>query len=122
PTHPDATGGLAFLGKALIPFGAILFALSAVVSSSIAGRILFMGAKLQDYLWSYVTLFVIALAVFAGPMLIFLPSLLALKLRGLMDYGTLGSEYTQAFYRRWVGKTEPTEEPLLGTGDIQSLA
>jgi hypothetical protein len=122
PTHPDATGGLAFLGKALIPFGAILFALSAVVSSSIAGRVLFMGAKLQGYLWSYVTLFVIALAVFAGPMLIFLPSLLALKLQGLMEYGTLGSEYTQAFHRRWVGKTEPTEEPLLGTGDIQSLA
>ena len=81
-----------------------------------------MGAKLQDYLWSYVTLFVIALAVFAAPMLIFLPSLLALKLRGLMEYGTLGSEYTQAFHRRWVGKTEPAEEPLLGTGDIQSLA
>ena len=35
---------------------------------------------------------------------------------------TLGSEYTQAFQRRWVEKTEPTEEPLLGTGDIQSLA
>jgi hypothetical protein len=55
-------------------------------------------------------------------MLIFVPNLLALKQRGLMEYGTLGSEYTQAFYRKWVGRTEPAEEPLLGTGDIQSLA
>ena len=122
PTHPDGAGGLAFLGKSLIPFGVILFAVSAVVSSAIAERLLFEGARLQEYLWSYVTLFVLALAVFAAPLLLFVPNLLALKQRGLMEYGTLGSEYTQAFYRRWVGKTEPTEEPLLGTGDIQSLA
>jgi hypothetical protein len=55
-------------------------------------------------------------------MLIFLPKLLLLKQRGLMEYGTLGSEYTQAFQRRWIAKTEPAEEPLLGTADIQSLA
>jgi hypothetical protein len=119
-THPDAAGGPAFLGKALIPFGIILFALSAVVSSGIAERILFMGAKLQEYQWSYLTLFVLASIIFAGPMLIFVPKLL--KQRGLMVYGTLGSEYTQAFHRRWVVKTEPAEEPLLGTADIQSLA
>ncbi|MBV8361973.1 MAG: hypothetical protein JO189_29180 [Deltaproteobacteria bacterium] len=122
PTHPDTAGGLAFLGKALIPFGMVLFALSTVVSSGIAERILFTGARLQEYMWNYLTLFVFALAVFAAPMLVFVPNLLALKQRGLIEYGTLGSEYTQAFYRRWVGKTEPTEEPLLGTGDIQSLA
>jgi hypothetical protein len=122
PTHPDAAGGLAFLGKALIPFGVILFALSAVVSSGIAERILFTGARLEEYMWSYLTLFVFALAVFVAPMLVFVPNLLALKQRGLMEYGTLGSEYTQAFHRRWVSKTEPAEEPLLGTGDIQSLA
>ena len=122
PTHPDGSGGLAFLGKTLIPFGVILFALSAVVSSAILERILFEGARLQEYLWSYGTLFVLAMAIFAAPMLIFVPNLLALKQTGLMDYGTLGSEYTQAFYRRWVAKTDPAEEQLLGTGDIQSLA
>jgi hypothetical protein len=122
PTHPDTAGGLAFLGKGLIPFGVVLFALSAVVASAIARNILFNGGKLEDYQWSYVALFVLALVVFAGPMLIFVPKLLALKQRGLLEYGTLGSEYTQAFHRRWVEKTDPTEEPLLGTGDIQSLA
>ena len=122
PTHPDTAGGLAFLGKALIPFGTILFALSTVVASGIAARILFTGARLQESMWSYLTLFVLALAVFVAPMMVFVPNLLALKQRGLMEYGTLGSEYTQAFYRRWVGKTEPAEGSLLGTGDIQSLA
>jgi hypothetical protein len=69
-----------------------------------------------------VALFVCALIVFAGTMLIFVPKLLALKQRGMMEYGTLGSEYTQAFHRRWIEKSQPTEEPLLGTADIQSLA
>ena len=67
-------------------------------------------------------MFVLALGVFAAPMLIFVPKLLALKQRGLMEYGTLGSEYTQAFQRKWIEKTEPAQEPLLGTGDLQSLA
>ena len=83
---------------------------------------MFNGGRLQDYQWSYLALFVFALIVFAGPMLIFVPKLLALKQRGMMEYGTLGSEYTQAFHRRWVEKSQPTEEPLLGTADIQSLA
>jgi hypothetical protein len=83
---------------------------------------LFAGGKLEDYQWSYAALFVIVLVIFAGPMLIFVPKLLVLKQRGLMEYGTLGSRYTQAFHRKWIEETEPGNEPLLGSGDIQSLA
>jgi hypothetical protein len=122
PTHPDAAGGLAFLGKGLIPFGLILFALSAVVASGIANRILYSGAKLDAFELSYAALFVIALVVFAGPLLVFVPKLIALKQQGLMEYGTLGSEYTQSFHRRWIERSDSSEEPLLGSGDIQSLA
>jgi hypothetical protein len=68
PTHPDGAGGTAFLGKALIPFGAPV-RVERCVSSAIARQIL------------------LALIVFAGPMLILLPKLLALKQRGLMDLG-----------------------------------
>ncbi len=122
PTHPDTAGGLGFVGKALIPFGVILFALSAVVSSAIASRVLFAGGKLEDYQWSYVALFMVFRVIFAGPTLIFVPKLLVLKQRGLMEYGTFGSQYTQAFHRKWIEETEPGKEPMLGSGDIQSLA
>jgi hypothetical protein len=122
PTHPDAAGGLAFLGKGLIPFGLVLFALSAVVAGGIANRILYSGGKLSDFQSSYAALFVIALVVFAGPVLVFVPDLMKLKLRGLMEYGVLGSEYTQAFHQRWIWRNNPDGEPLLGSGDIQSLA
>jgi hypothetical protein len=122
PTHPDVSGGLAFLGKGLVPFGLILFALSAVVAGGIANRILYSGGTLGEFQSSYAALFVIALVVFAGPVLVFVPDLMALKLRGLMEYGALGSEYTQAFHQRWIRRSDMAGEPLLGSADIQSLA
>ncbi len=122
PTHPDTAGGLGFVGKGLVPFGVILFALSAVVSSAIASRILFSSGKLEDYQWSYAALFVAGLVVFAGPMLIFVPKLLALKQRGLMEYGTFGSRYTQAFHSKWITPKIEPGKVMLGAPDIQSLA
>jgi hypothetical protein len=64
----------------------------------------------------------VVLVIFAGPMLIFVLKLLVLKQRGLMEYGTLGSRYTQAFHRKWIEETEPGNDSVLGSGDIQSLA
>jgi hypothetical protein len=122
PTHPDGAGGLGFLGKACIPFGSLLFAMSSVVASAIASRVLFDGARLESFQMSYAALFVLALAVFAGPLLVFVPRLAALKQRGLVEYGALASRYTQLFDRKWVRGAEATDESVLGTGDIQSLA
>ena len=122
PTHPDGCGGLSFVGKGLIPFGVVLFALSAVVSGAIANRILFAGGRLEDYQSSYVALFVVGLLVFAGPVLIFVPKLIALKQRGLLEFGILGSDYTQDFQQKWVERKKTTGDVLLGSGDIQSLA
>ena len=122
PTHPDGAAGLGFLGKACIPFGTLLFAMSAVVASAIATRVLFAGARLEDFQVSYAALFVIALVSFVGPILVFVPVLLGVKQRGLLTYGTLASRYTELFERKWVAPGAKTDEPLLGTADIQSLA
>ncbi|HXZ88896.1 MAG TPA: hypothetical protein VEF07_10005, partial [Candidatus Binataceae bacterium] len=97
PTHPDRAGGLGFLGRALPPFGIILFAISSVTSATIATRILFEGETLQEYQWSYLAAFVILVAILSAPMLVFAPRLLALKERGLHQYGELASTYNQAF-------------------------
>ncbi len=122
PTHPDRAGGLGFLSQSLPPFGLILFALSSTVSGAIATRILFEGGKFQEFQWSYAALFVLFVIVFAGPMLIFTPKLLALQAHGLEEYRTLASRYTQSFHRKWVERKDTSEEQLMGTSDIQSLA
>ena len=122
PAHPDGSGGLGFLGKGSIPFGVILFALSSVVSSSIASRILFGGAKLEQFEFVYAALIVLAIMIFAGPLMVFAPTLFWLKQDGLLRYGTLASQYTQAFDRKWATGIDQDEQTLLGTADIQSLA
>jgi hypothetical protein len=121
-SHPDGAGGLGFLGKSTAPYGVLLFALSAVVSSAIASRVLFDGQKLDSFYVTYATFVVIALIAFAGPLQVFAPKLLALKHRGLLEYGTLASRYTQLFERQWMTGEHPPEEGLLGSADIQSLA
>jgi hypothetical protein len=122
PTHPDGAGGLMFLGKAVVPFGSIMMALSAVVSASVATKVLSTGARLDSYWPICVTLMVLAIIIFVGPLLIFVPRLMEVKHRGLAEYGILASRYTQLFDRKWIPAKATTDEPLLGTGDIQSLA
>jgi hypothetical protein len=122
PTHPDGAGGIGFLGKGSIPFGVIVFALSSVVSAAIASRILFGGAALAQFEFIYAALVVLVLIVFAGPLMVFAPKLFRLKQDGLFRYGTLASQYTQAFDNKWVNDINAAQESLLGTEDIQSLA
>ncbi|HUA32949.1 MAG TPA: hypothetical protein VMA09_05045 [Candidatus Binataceae bacterium] len=122
--HPDSAGGLGFLGKSLIPFGTITFALSTVVSGAIASRVIFAGAKLESFAIVYVALLVISLIIFAGPLLIFTPRLFRLKYQGMLKYGVLAERYTQLFEQKWtsLGEHGAAEESVLGTSDIQSLA
>jgi hypothetical protein len=122
PTHPDGAGGLDFVGKGSIPFGIIVFALGAVVSSAIATNVLYAGSKLQDYQQIYIAFLLIVLVIFAGPLILFAPKLAQVKRDGLMEYGAFASRYTQLFHDKWVKHYGCQDEPLLGTGDIQSLA
>jgi hypothetical protein len=57
-----------------------------------------------------------------GPLIVFTPQLARAKRRGLGDYGRLASRYVQGFDEKWVGPRASSEEELLGSGDIQSLA
>ena len=96
--------------------------MSSVVSAAIASRILFSGATLEEFELIYATLILLVLIVFAGPLILFAPKLIRLKQNGFLQYGTLASRYTQLFDSKWVNGVNASEEPLLGTADIQSLA
>lgn len=56
------------------------------------------------------------------PLLVFTPRLVAVSQRGQLDYGVLVTAYTRAFNAKWVRGGVPSDEPLLGTADLQSLA
>jgi hypothetical protein len=44
------------------------------------------------------------------------------KQRGLLEYGAFASSYTRAFEAKWLRAGAPSNEALLGTADLQSLA
>ncbi len=57
-----------------------------------------------------------------GPLLVFAPQLAQARRTGLREYGTLAQRYARDFDAKWVRGNGGADEPILGTGDIQSLA
>jgi hypothetical protein len=65
---------------------------------------------------------VAALILLLGPLIVFTGMLFQTKRVGLLQYGALANSYTGQFHEKWIGGRNPEHEPLLGSGDIQSLA
>jgi hypothetical protein len=122
PTHPDRTGGLAFLATATAGFAPLAVAHGAFVSAFIASRIFTKGATLLDFKVIIIGMAVWVLLLFLGPFLVFSPQLAHTRRQGERDYGPLAQRYAHEFDAKWVHTDTPPREPLLGTADIQSLA
>jgi hypothetical protein len=60
--------------------------------------------------------------LFLGPMLVFVDKLWAGRTNGVGLYMDLAARYVTEFEARWTRPSSPTDQPLLGTADIQSLA
>ena len=122
PTHPDEAGGLAFVGEAQRFFGAILVAYSVTVAGVLADWVIYDRYPLPHFVAAIAVYVFVAVAIVLSPLLVFSGTLLKVKRLGLHQYGTLGTEYTSSFHKKWIIGPRTPEEILLGTGDIQSLA
>jgi len=122
PTHPDLAGGLGFLGVGQAKFSILIFAGSSVMAAGLADQIIYAGATLVSFKYLIVGYIVCVILFFLVPLASFAPRLLATKRTGLVEYGTLATTYTSSFDQKWVRGDNPEKEPLLGSGDIQSLA
>jgi hypothetical protein len=122
PLHPDSAGGLGFLGQSVFAFAPVLIAQSAFIAGLIGDRIWHLGAKLPNFKLEIAgTILFLILQVFL-PLLFFIFQMAEAKRRALRQYGMLASRYASEFKQKWLSGSEEPEEPLLGNGDIQSLA
>jgi hypothetical protein len=121
-THPDQAGGLAFVGESERFFGIVLFACSAALAGVLANSIAYDKLPLSHFAPVIAVFVFLAVAVVLLPLLVFSGTLVDTKRLGLYQYGTLSTEYTSMFHRKWIIDARKPEEVLLGTGDIQSLA
>ena len=122
PTHPDKCGGLGFLALVSQMFAPLLLAQGTLLAGGMANRIFYAGAKLPEFRLELVGLVAVMVFAVLGPLLVFAPRLAAVKRAGLREYGTLGQRYACEFDQKWLRGGAPADEPLIGSGDIQSLA
>jgi hypothetical protein len=120
PIHPDKTAGLSFVGSSTNAFMPILFAQGVVLAGLLASQIFYAGQTLTDFkvqIASFVGFFVVAVLI---PLTVFIPHLVRARRRGLREFGTLASRYTQDFEQKWTHGG--AQETPLGSADIQSLS
>lgn len=122
PTHPDRVGGLGFLANTVYAFIPLAVAHGVMLAGPLANRIFYLGAALPEWKVEIVILVVFLLCLVLGPLLVFAPQLAYAKRTGLREYGTLAERYVREFDTKWLRGGALAEEPLVGSGDIQSLA
>ena len=122
PTHPDRLGGLSFLSGQIYAFTVLAVAHGALLAGNLANRIFFLGAALIDFKVEIAVMVIFLMCVVLGPLLLFAPQLAQAKRKGSREYGVLAERYVREFDTKWLRGGAPANEPLLGSGDIQSLA
>ena len=122
PTHPDRVGGLGFLSNTVYAFAPLAVAHGGLLAGFIANRIFYLGAALPQFKIEIAVVVVFLLCLVFGPLLLFAPQLAEAKRTGNREYGTLAERYVREFDAKWLRGGAPADEPLVGSGDIQSLA
>jgi hypothetical protein len=122
PTHPDRVGGLGFISNTVFAFTPLVVAHGGLAAGNIANRIFYLGASLPQFKIEIAILVVFLLIMVLGPLLLFTPQLAEAKRTGNREYGTLAERYVREFDAKWLRGGAPADEPLVGSGDIQSLA
>ena len=122
PTHPDRVGGLGFLGATVHAFIPLLVAHGALLAGQFANQIFHMGARLTEFRLEIFLLVIYLLFLVVGPLLVFAPQIARTKRTGLREYGTLAQTYVRDFDTKWVRGGAASDEQMLGSADIQSLA
>jgi hypothetical protein len=121
-THPDESGGIAFLGTAQASFGIVAFALSAVMCGELSEQVLYGGGHVMDHKALLIGFVVLALVLVFAPLLVLAGPLSRARHAALARYGKLLSASHRVFESRWLDGRESAGEELLGSADPSSLA
>lgn len=122
PTHPDKSGGLAFLGDTHRRFAILLFSMSAVMAATIANLVTYRGKSPLEFKFTVISYILLAILLVLLPLFAYAGKLIALKEKGQLEYSVLGMDYAKSFEAKWVHPDAAPKEPLLGNQDVRSLA
>lgn len=102
PMHPDRSAGLGFLTTFPGIFSGLVFALSSVVASSMLKELNHVHHD-ANTIWLALGVWMAGVLIaFLGPLLVFMPRLLAIRDQAMLEYGRLANQWHRAFRREWL--------------------
>jgi hypothetical protein len=122
PTHPDRVGGLSFLSHNTNAFAVLAVAHGTLLAGTLSTRVVLLGMPLTQFKTEIAVVVIFVLCMILGPLLVFAPQLSQAKREGRREYGTLAERYVREFDVKWLRGGATSQEPLMGSADIQSLA
>jgi len=120
--HPDGCGGVGFLGYAHASFLVMPIVTGLLVAGSCAVEVEHLGVRLDSLHLVLGGYAVLVIAIMLAPLLLLTPKLAALKRNSLLAYGALGTDASEEFEIRWLGRSRRDAAPILDGGDPSALA
>jgi hypothetical protein len=122
PTHADRTGGLGFVERIPVAFAPVVFAIGAVLASGWAHGVVYHGVEPLSLRIEMGAFVVLAVAIFAGPLLAFAGCLKRAKKQALLDYGALVGRHGQLVRERWIEGKRLEDDALLNAPELGPVA
>lgn len=119
-SHPDAAGGLTFLGSSLGAFREYAFAISAFVAGGVANVVLLTGAPVLSFKYSVLAFVLLSLAMYVCPLLFFFTKLGAIRSRARLSYSRLSHDQLRQFEQKWIPARE-SEAEMLAVQDFSAV-
>ena len=120
--HPDASGGLGFLGNSPFALLPLLLAHTTTLAGVIGGRLWHEGMKLTEFQLEIGGSVALLMSAALLPLTFFMFQIARAKRDASREYGVMAMRYVDEFRAKWLGKRGPAGEALLGSADFQSLA
>jgi hypothetical protein len=122
PTHPDRTGGLAFVEKLPGAFALVTFALSAAIASRWAHEVAYHGQTLDSYKLPAAAFVILWTLFLLLPLFAMVPLLAATRGRAIPAYAALVGEQGRLVHRRWILRQPVADAPILDAPGIGPIA
>lgn len=119
--HPDRSAGIGFISNSVYAFLPLILAHTVLVSGMIANRILYTGATLPEFKVEIAGTIAYLIIITLLPICFYMKKISDAKRSGLFQYGSIASNYVNAFRQKWLEREE-CQKNILGSADIQSLA
>lgn len=118
--HPDAAGGLAFLGLAQTRFAVLAFTGSVLLSGFCVNHFLYAGQTLNQMRYLLLGYIAGAPMLLLAPLLLMAPPMVRAKRHALSRYAILGHRAIRQFDARWKKGPPDMRDPALIDSDNSS--